>query len=159
MEFASSYQTAKAKMVDGLMTEPLQLSLGDGSFYEKFKQSMKMGMSNNANAVLTRDGQIVDNQNIPQSNTLTALGINTNQLFHDVGFRIGQELAVKLQHITDDEVFWNNIKSEWLDLGMGEIDFDQLPPKPLPSAKVMLVTANQKNHCSFVIWMKVLLQD
>ena len=136
---ASSYQTAKAKMVDGLMTEPLQLSLGDGSFYEKFKQSMKMGMGNNANAVLTRDGQIVDNQNIPQSNTLTALGINTNQLFHDVGFRIGQELAVKLQHITDDEVFWNNIKSEWLDLGMGEIDFDQLPPKT--------ITVSEGNAC------------
>ena len=97
---ASSYQTAKAKMVDGLMTEPLKLSLGDGSFYEKFKQSMKMGM-NNTNAVLTREGQIVNNQAIPQSNTLTALGINTNQLFHDVGFRIGQELAVKLQHIID----------------------------------------------------------
>jgi len=136
---ASSYQTAKAKMVDGLMTEPLKLSLGDGSFYEKFKESMKMGMSNNANAVLTRDGQIVDNQIIPQSNTLTALGINTNQLFHDVGFRIGQELAVKLQHIVDDEVFWNNIKSEWLDLGMGEIDFDQLPPKT--------ITVSEGNAC------------
>ena len=136
---ASSYQTAKAKMVDGLMTEPLKLSLGDGSFYEKFKESMKMGMSNNANAVLTRDGQIVDNQIIPQSNTLTALGINTNQLFHDVGFRIGQELAVKLQHIVDDEVFWKNIKSEWLDLGMGEIDFDQLPPKT--------ITVSEGNAC------------
>lgn len=136
---ASSYQTAKAKMVDGLMTEPLKLSLGDGSFYEKFKESMKMGLSNNANAVLTRDGQIVDNQIIPQSNTLTALGINTNQLFHDVGFRIGQELAVKLQHIVDDEVFWNNIQSEWLDLGMGEIDFDQLPPKT--------ITVSEGNAC------------
>lgn len=135
---ASSYQTAKAKMVDGLMTEPLKLSLGDGSFYEKFKQSMKMGM-NNTNAVLTREGQIVNNQAIPQSNTLTALGINTNQLFHDVGFRIGQELAVKLQHIIDDEIFWNNIKSEWLDLGMGEIDFDQLPPKT--------ITVSEGNAC------------
>ena len=47
-----------------------------------------MGMGNNANAVLTRDGQIVDNQNIPQSNTLSALGINTNQLFHDVGLEL-----------------------------------------------------------------------
>ena len=135
---ASSYQTAKAKMVDGLMTEPLKLSLGDGSFYEKFKQSMKMAM-NNTNAVLTREGQIVNNQAIPQSNTLTALGINTNQLFHDVGFRIGQELAVKLQHIIDDEIFWNNIKSEWLDLGMGEIDFDQLPPKT--------ITVSEGNAC------------
>ncbi|MGB0463717.1 MAG: helix-turn-helix domain-containing protein [Candidatus Poseidoniaceae archaeon] len=128
---ATSYSTAKAKMVDGLMTEPLKLTLGEGSFYEKFKQSMKMGIDSNSNAVLTRGGDIVDNQEIPQSNTLTALGINTNQLFEDVGFRIGQELAVKLQHITDDEIFWNNIKSEWRDLGMGEIDFDNLPPSKI----------------------------
>tara|TARA_B100000927_G_scaffold154291_1_gene124331 strand:- start:3241 stop:4584 length:1344 start_codon:yes stop_codon:yes gene_type:complete len=125
---ASAYQTAKAKMVDGLMTEPLRLTLGDGSFYEKFKQSIKMGINVNSNAVLTKGGQIVNDQNIPQSNTLTALGINTNQLFQDVGFRIGQELAVKLQNINDDEIFWSNIQSEWLDLGMGEIEFDKLPP-------------------------------
>ena len=136
---ATSYQTAKARMVDGLMTEPLRLTLGDGSFYEKFKQSMKMGMNDNTNAVLTKNGQIVNNQSIPQSNTLTALGINTNQLFHDVGFRIGQELAVKLQNVTDDEVFWNNIKSEWLDLGMGEIEFDKLPPS--------IITVNDGNAC------------
>ena len=49
-----------------------------------------------------------------------------------------------LQHITDDEVFWNNIKSEWLDLGMGEIDLINYLQRPLPSAKVMLVTVNQK---------------
>ena len=128
---ATSYSTAKAKMVDGLMTEPLKLTLGEGSFYERFKQSMKMGIDSNSNAVLTKGGDIIDSREIPQSNTLTALGINTNQLFEDVGFRIGQELAVKLQHITDDEIFWNNIKSEWQDLGMGQIDFDNLPPSKI----------------------------
>ncbi len=128
---ATSYNTAKAKMVDGLMTEPLRLTLGDGSFYEKFKESMKIGMSSSTNAVLTRGGEIISNDVIPQSNTLAALGINTNQLFQDVGFRIGQELAVKLQNISDDKKFWDNIKSEWKDLGMGKIEFDQLPPNTI----------------------------
>ena len=128
---ATSYSTAKAKMVDGLMTEPLKLTLGEGSFYERFKQSMKIGLDGNSNAVLTRGGDIVDNREIPQSNTLTALGINTNQLFEDVGFRIGQELAVKLQHITDDKTFWKNIQAEWRDLGMGQINFDNLPPSKI----------------------------
>ena len=82
-------------MIDGMMTEPLRLSLGDGSFYERFKESIKLGMDNTTNAVLTKNGQVIDSDIIPQSNTLSALGINTNQLFHDVGFRIGQELAVK----------------------------------------------------------------
>ena len=56
------------------------------------------------------------------------MGINTNQLFQDVGFRIGQELAVKLQHIDNDETFWSNIKTEWQDLGMGDLEYDKLPP-------------------------------
>ena len=136
---ASSYHTAKAKLIDGMMTEPLRLSLGDGSFYERFKQSIKMGMDRNSNAVLTKNGQVIDNELIPQSNTLSALGINTNQLFQDVGFRIGQELAVKLQHIDSDEVFWNNIKSEWQDLGMGDLEFDELPPR--------MITVFDSNAC------------
>jgi len=136
---ATAYRTAKAKLIDGLMTEPLRLSLGDGSFYERFKESIKMGMNQNSNAVLTRNGQVVENDLIPQSNTLSALGINTNQLFQDVGFRIGQELAVKLQHIGSEETFWNNIKSEWQDLGMGEIEFDNLPPK--------MITVSDGNAC------------
>ena len=136
---ATAYRTAKAKLIDVLMTEPLRLSLGDGSFYERFKESIKMGMNQNSNAVLTRNGQVVENDLIPQSNTLSALGINTNQLFQDVGFRIGQELAVKLQHIGSEETFWNNIKSEWQDLGMGEIEFDNLPPK--------MITVSDGNAC------------
>ena len=136
---ATAYRTAKAKLIDGLMTEPLRLSLGDGSFYERFKESIKMGMNQNSNAVLTRNGQVVENDLIPQSNTLSALGINTNQLFQDVGFRIGQELAVKLQHIGSEETFWNNIQSEWQDLGMGEIEFDNLPPK--------MITVSDGNAC------------
>ena len=126
---ATSYHTAKAKMIDGMMTEPLRLSLGDGSFYERFKESIKLGMDNTSNAVLTKNGKVLDTDIIPQSNTLSALGINTNQLFHDVGFRIGQELAVKLQHIDSEEIFWNNIKSEWQDLGMGDLKIDTIPPK------------------------------
>ena len=136
---ATSYQTAKAKMVDGLMTEPLRLTLGDGSFYERFKESMKLGMNRNTNAVLTRNGAVVSNDVIPQSNTLSALGINTNQLFQDVGFRIGQELAVKLQHIDNDTTFWNNIKSEWQELGMGAIEYDTLPPN--------MITVYDGNAC------------
>ena len=63
---ASSYHTAKAKLIDGMMTEPLRLSLGDGSFYERFKESIKMGMDRNSNAVfLTKNGQVIDNELIP----------------------------------------------------------------------------------------------
>ena len=56
-----------------------------------------------------------------------------------MGIRIGQELAVKLQHIGDDKIFWANIKTEWEDLGMGHIEFDNLPPK--------MITVNDGNAC------------
>jgi len=126
---ATSYTSAKARLVDGMMTEPLKLTLGEGSFFERFKESMKIGLNGQLNAVLTKNGEPVAFDTEHQSSTLTALGINTNKLFQDVGMRIGQELAVKLQHIEDDKVFWLNIKSEWNDLGLGEIKFDNMPPK------------------------------
>ena len=125
---ANSYSSAKAKIVDGMMTEPLQLTLGEGSFYERFKESLKLGINQKTNTVLTKGGEEMILQNNSGPTTLSALGINTNQLFQDVGERIGQELAVKLQNVEDDQKFWLKIKSEWGELGMGNIEFDKLPP-------------------------------
>ncbi len=125
---ANSYSSAKAKIVDGMITEPLQLTLGEGSFYERFKESLKHGIYQQTNTVLSRDGNEITLQDGSAPNPLTALGINTNQLFQDVGARIGQELAVRLQNVEDEDKFWMNIKSEWADLGMGNIEFNQLPP-------------------------------
>jgi len=56
------------------------------------------------------------------------LGINTSMLFDNLGQRVGAELAVKLSNITDEEIFWKNITKEWQDMGMGDIEYDNLPP-------------------------------
>ena len=123
-----SYQSAKARILDGMITEPLQLTIGEGSFYDKFKSILKNELEIPVNAVLTKSGDLVNTGDIRQTNALAALGINTNMLFDNLGQRVGAELAVKLSNITDEEIFWKHIAKEWQDMGMGNIEYDNLPP-------------------------------
>ena len=127
---AKSYLSIRSKILDGVMTEPLKLSLGEGSFYEHFRNSLLDGMASKSasNVVLSKSGSQVKLENNVQNQALSALGIDSSILFEHVGSRIGQELAVKLQHITDDSIFWETIIREWKDMGMGVIEINQLPP-------------------------------
>jgi len=127
---AKSYHSIRSKILDGVMTEPLRLSLGEGSFYEHFRTSLQAGMSpkSTSNAVLRKNGSEVKFGNELENETLSALGIDSAILFEHIGSRIGQELAVKLQHISDDSLFWETIIQEWSEMGMGEIEIDKLPP-------------------------------
>ncbi len=127
---AKSYHSIRSKILDGVMTEPLRLSLGEGSFYEHFRTSLQAGMSPKptSNAVLRKNGSEVKFGNELENETLSALGIDSAILFEHIGSRIGQELAVKLQHISDDSLFWETIIQEWSEMGMGEIEIDKLPP-------------------------------
>ena len=76
-----SYQSAKARILDGMITEPLQLTIGEGSFYDKFKSILKNEVEIPVNAVLTKSGDLVNTGEIRQTNALAALGINTSMLF------------------------------------------------------------------------------
>ncbi|RJU84320.1 MAG: hypothetical protein DWB99_00145 [Candidatus Poseidoniales archaeon] len=127
---AKSYHSIRSKILDGVMTEPLRLSLGEGSFYEHFRTSLQAGMSPKptSNAVLRKNGSEVKFGNELENETLSALGIDSAILFEHIGSRIGEELAVKLQHISDDSLFWETIIQEWSEMGMGEIEIDKLPP-------------------------------
>ena len=87
-----------------------------------------MALKSKTNAVLSKSGTELNLQNNLQNQALSALGFDSSFLFEHVGSRIGQELAVKLQHIKDDSIFWETIIGEWHDMGMGEIEIDQLPP-------------------------------
>ncbi|RPG77155.1 MAG: hypothetical protein CBE08_000785 [Euryarchaeota archaeon TMED248] len=127
---AKSYLSIRSKILDGVMTEPLKLSLGEGSFYEHFRNSLLDGMASKStsNVMLSKSGSKINLENNIQNQALSALGIDSSILFEHVGSRIGQELAVKLQHITDDSIFWETIIREWKDMGMGEIEVNKLPP-------------------------------
>ena len=130
---AKSYNSIRSKILDGVMTEPLRLSLGEGSFYEHFRNSLLAGMStkSTSNVVLSKNGSEIKFSNEFESESLSALGIDSSILFEHIGSRIGQELAVKLQHITDDSIFWQTIIQEWSEMGMGEIEIGELPPRKI----------------------------
>jgi predicted hydrocarbon binding protein len=127
---AKSYKSIRSKILDGVMTEPLRLSLGEGSFYEHFRNSLLQGMTvkSTSNATLRKNGSEVKFGTDIESESLSALGIDSTILFEHIGTRIGQELAVKLQHISEDSKFWETIAKEWSDMGMGEIETKSMPP-------------------------------
>ena len=127
---AKSYKSIRSKILDGVMTEPLRLSLGEGSFYEHFRNSLLQGntIKSTSNATLSKNGSEIKFGTNVDSESLSALGIDSTILFEHIGTRIGQELAVKLQHIVDDSKFWETIIQEWSDMGMGNIEIDSLPP-------------------------------
>ena len=129
-EAAKSYSSIRSKILDGVMTEPLRLSLGEGSFYENFRKTLLAGMSKQSasNVMLRKNGSEIQFDNDIERESLSALGIDSSILFEHVGGRIGQELTVKLQHIKDDLEFWNAIIQEWSEMGMGEIEISELPP-------------------------------
>ena len=129
-EAAKSYSSIRSKILDGVMTEPLKLILGEGSFYENFRKTLLAGMSkqSTSNVMLRKNGSEIQFDNDIERESLSALGIDSSILFEHVGGRIGQEITVKLQHIKDDLEFWNAIIQEWSEMGMGEIEISELPP-------------------------------
>ena len=121
------YSSAKARLVDGMITEPLTMKLGEGSFYERMRKIIgKDSGSRFTNLVSRRPGE-------PTTLGLSAaslreLGIDMSDILRVVGQRIGQELALELRDENEDETFWHQLKLKWSDLGMGEMSIDAMPP-------------------------------
>jgi len=121
------YASAKARLVDGMITEPLSLKIGEGSFYERMRKIIaKESGSRFTNLVSKRPGE-------PTTLGLSAaslreMGIDMSDILRVVGQRIGQELALELRDEKEDERFWSQLKFKWAELGMGEITIDAMPP-------------------------------
>jgi sugar-specific transcriptional regulator TrmB/predicted hydrocarbon binding protein len=122
---ATSYSAARARIIDGEMTEPLQYSLGEGSFYAKLRDSLASGLngditSKNSAAGLKNNLNLISQGNT-ESQALSMLGIDVGDLLQSVGKRIGRELAMKINDIEDDNEFWERLAKQWKSLGMGEL--------------------------------------
>ena len=123
---ASAYSVARARIIDGEMTEPLQYSLGEGSFYAKLRDSLANGLSDDINSTnspveIRKDGLNLISQGDTESQALSMLGIDVGDLLQSVGNRIGRELAMKINDIEDDNEFWERLAKQWKNLGMGEL--------------------------------------
>jgi len=130
---ATSFRVMRSRVRDGMMTGPLRVTLGEGSFYQRLREvlSKEVGQEDVGwtNAILRRSGEKVVN---PQGqDTLGAMGINLSEILKPLGKRIGSELALEMRDIEDDEEFWTSVARVWKDLGMGEMIFEGIPPKSI----------------------------
>ena len=121
------FASAKARLVDGMITEPLSLKIGEGSFYERLRKIIeKDSGARFTNLVSRRPGE-------PTTLGLSAaslgeLGINMSDILRVVGQRIGQELALEIRNEKEDSKFWTQLKYKWEELGMGKMSIDSMPP-------------------------------
>jgi len=121
------FSSTKARIVDGMITEPLQLNIGEGSFYKRLRGLIGgdsgIGFTN---AILRRAGEPLALGISTES--LSELGVDMNEILRAVGQRIGQELALELREEVTDEDFWNRLAKQWENLGMGVLEIDSIPP-------------------------------
>ncbi len=131
---ATPISTAKVLIEKGENAEPLNINLGAGSFYRRFKEIIARDVEDQhpeneqwTNAILRQgDGIISPQPNLPQ---LELLGLNVSDLMRVVGRRIGEEIADEIDKNTDsDEEFWSLLSAEWLEMGMGELKVIGNPP-------------------------------
>jgi len=121
------FVATKARIVDGLITEPLKLNLGEGSFYKRLRglisEDSGIGFTN---AILRRPGEPLTLGISAAS--LGQLGVDMSEILRTVGQRIGQELALELRDEVTDEKFWKKLSIQWRNLGMGDLEIDSIPP-------------------------------
>ena len=133
-----AFDSARARLVDGMITEPLKLKIGEGSFYNRLRglisEEEGFGFTN---AILRRPNEPLT-MGISAA-SLSQLGVDMSEILRGVGQRIGRELALELREEVKDEDFWNRLIKQWGSLGMGELEIDSIPPT--------LVTVKDSNNC------------
>ncbi|MGY8755206.1 MAG: V4R domain-containing protein [Candidatus Poseidoniales archaeon] len=135
---ATAYRAARARLVDGMITEPLQLTIGEGSFYQRLRNMLDdqdgVGFTN---AILRRPNEI-PTMGI-SAVALSDLGVDMAEIMRTVGQRIGRELALELREEVDDKSFWKKLATQWEKLGMGNLEIDMVPPT--------IVTVKESSKC------------
>ncbi len=130
---AVSFAAARTRLEEGQIVEPLKVTLGGGSFYQRLKELVASNYQDQhpagaewTNAILRRGDEVLSPE--PTLPTFEALGIDTSEVFRSVGRRIGEEIAIELQDVADDDEFWADLSQQWHELGMGELVVDGDPP-------------------------------
>ena len=129
---ATSIDSVRSRIIEGRIVEPLRVSLGEGSFYHRFKEVLARDASaihphpeGWVNAIMRRPGEPITREF--SLSPMQALGIDTNQVMRAVGERIGEELALELDTITEDAAFLEELRHRWEQLGLGELEVTTSP--------------------------------
>jgi sugar-specific transcriptional regulator TrmB/predicted hydrocarbon binding protein len=134
---ATPLSTARTFVELGENTEPLQINLGAGSFYRRFKEIVSRDIEdqhpdnkNWTNAILREGDKFLTSQ--PHLPELELLGIDVSELMRIVGRRIGEEIVTNTEDSTQtDQEFWEYLSKEWADMGMGEMEIIGNPPQSI----------------------------
>ena len=122
---AIDINSARSKILQGNLIEPLKVVLGEGSFYQRLKDGIQK-LSSVPNAVLRNKGEMIGIN--PQNMTLDIMGISFDDLMRNIGNRIGEEIATSAKLIDDSEDFNEELQKIWNELGMGELVLEGNPP-------------------------------
>ncbi|MAH98682.1 MAG: hypothetical protein CMA12_04975 [Euryarchaeota archaeon] len=136
-EEAIPFETASKRYTEEKITDPLRLTLNEGSFLEKIRDVLMIEAELpeddtpfNLEAFMASGLEISDARkklNQGGIGSLEAFGIDLTSLMRQVGNRVGQELAFSLRGVEQEIDFLNEMMDWWEHAGMGTLSYDFEP--------------------------------
>ena len=131
------FETASKRYTEDRITDPLRLTLNEGSFLEKIRDVLMIeeeipedDTPFNIDAFLASGLEISDARNklsVGGIASLGAFGIDLPSLMRQVGNRVGEELAFSLRGIDQEIEFLNEMMDWWEHAGLGVLSYDLEP--------------------------------
>lgn len=131
------FETASNRFTEEKITDPLRLTLNEGSFLEKIRDVLMIEAEIpeddtpfNIDSFLASGLEISDARkklNHGGIGSLEAFGIDLASLMRQVGNRVGQELAFSLRGIDQEIDFLNEMMDWWEYAGLGVLSYDVHP--------------------------------
>ena len=136
-EEAIPFETASKRYTEEKITDPLRLTLNEGSFLEKIRDVLMIEAELpeddtpfNLEAFMASGLEISDARkklNQGGIGSLEAFGIDITSLMRQVGNRVGQELSFSLRGVEQEIDFLNEMMDWWEHAGMGTLSYDLEP--------------------------------
>ena len=130
---AIGLSSARSRILKGRLIEPLNVSLGEGSFYQRLKEGILAAMEEQGEVGAGWTNAILRHHNEPVSTgfdtqAFELMGIQLKPILHSIGKRIGEEIALEYAHIVEEDEFRSKLTHLWQELGMGELVIEGDPP-------------------------------
>ncbi len=131
------FEIASKRFTEEKITDPLRLTLNEGSFLEKIREVLMIkedlpeeDTPFNLEAFLASGLEISDARkklNQGGVKSLEAFGIDMHSLLRQVGNRVGEELSFSLRGINQEIEFLNEMMDWWEHAGLGTLSYDLEP--------------------------------
>ena len=136
-EEAINFESASSRFTEQKITDPLRLTIDQGSFLEKIREVLKIEQDLpiedtpfNAKAFLASGLEISDaRRNLQEGgiSSLKSFGIDVVSLLRQVGNRVGEELAFSLKSIEQEIEFLSEMMDWWEHAGLGQLSYELDP--------------------------------